>query len=137
MTAVDPAALATLASSVYNHATLRAKRVDPDLCSLQVRGWALVEHGAEVRAALPGVRLHLDANAPRQHGKGYSGILLSTWVDRPTLAAGIDRLRALGVQVISPHTWVLGGHGNVERLQTVIPVVDPDGLLNPGKLPAP
>jgi hypothetical protein len=82
------------------------------------------------------VRLHLDGNAPRQHGVGYSGLLLASWIDRPTLEAGMQRLRELGVIVISPHTYVLGGHGNVERIREVVGTVDPDGLLNPGKLPA-
>jgi FAD/FMN-containing dehydrogenase len=136
VSAVDATAMSSLYSSIYNHSTLRAKRLEPRTCALQVRGWAVVEHGEAVRAILPKSRVHLDGNAPKQHGKGYSGLLLSSWVDRATLADGIDRLRALGVQVISPHTWVLGGHGNVERIRAVTPTVDPDGLLNPGKLPA-
>lgn len=136
VTAIDPAAHAQVHASVYNHATLRAKRVDPRVCALQVRGRALVEREAAVRAVLPDTRLHLDGNAPRQHGPGYSGLLLASWVDRATLDAGMAALRELGVQVISPHTYVLGGHGNVERLRVVLPAMDPDGLLNPGKLPA-
>jgi FAD/FMN-containing dehydrogenase len=136
VTAVDAGALSQLYGSVYNHATLRAKRADPRVCSVQVRGWALIDREAEVRAALPDVRLHLDGNAPRQHGVGYSGLLLASWIDRPTLEAGMQRLRELGVIVISPHTYVLGGHGNVERIREVVGTVDPDGLLNPGKLPA-
>ncbi|MET0910518.1 MAG: hypothetical protein ABWZ99_13720 [Ilumatobacteraceae bacterium] len=136
VTAIDPRAMSSLHGSIYNHATLRARRLDDRVCALQVRGWELIEHGDAVRAVLPDARLHLDGNAPSIHGKGYSGLLLSTWVDRRTLAEGIEALRALGVQVISPHTWVLGGHGNLDRLRRVTPTVDPDGLLNPGKLPA-
>jgi len=135
VTAVDPTAMNALVASSYNHATLRSKRLDPRTCALQVRGWALVEHEAEVHSVLPDARLHLDGNAPRVHGKGYSGLLLSSWVDRETLAAGMQRLRDLGISVISPHTWRLGGHGNVDRVRAAAESVDPDALLNPGKLP--
>lgn len=136
VTAIDADALNSLYASIYNHATLRALRVDPGLCALQVRGPAIFEHLDEVRAALPGARLHLDGNAPAKHGKGYSGLLLSTWVDAATLQAGEQRLRQLGVIVISPHTWLLGGHGNLDGTRALAARVDPSGLLNPGKLPA-
>lgn len=136
VTAIDAAALTSLYGSIYNHATLRALRVEPGLCALQVRGGAVLERLAEVRAALPGARLHLDGNAPAKHGKGYSGLLLSTWVDRATLEAGAARLTELGVIVISPHSWMLGGHGNLDTTRRVAARVDPAGLLNPGKLPA-
>lgn len=138
VTAVDDEALPALVTSVYNHALLRARRLDPAVCSLQVRGPAIVEREDAVRAALPETRLHLDGNAPRRHGKGWSGLLLSRWVDRPTLQRGIDDLRALGVQVISPHTCVLGGHGDDGRLDAIRAAaarIDRHGLLNPGKLP--
>jgi hypothetical protein len=135
VTAADSAALAGVYGSIYNHATLRVLRSDPDVCSLQIRGPAIVDRLAEVRAALPGVRIHLDGNAPAKHGKGFSGLLLSTWVDEATLDAGARRLRELGVIVISPHTWVLGGHGDLDGVRAAARRTDPGGLLNPGKLP--
>lgn len=137
VSAVDADAMPALFGSVYNHATLRAYRSDPDVCALQVRGWAIIEHYDAVRQVLPDVRLHLDGNAPAVHGRGYSGLLLSRWVDRATLAAGISALRALGVRVISPHSWTLGGHGDLDDIRRLAAQVDPDGLLNPGKLPVP
>ena len=37
VTAVDASALAALCASIYNHSTLRAKRIDPRTGALQVR----------------------------------------------------------------------------------------------------
>ena len=45
----------------------------------------------------------------------------------------LARLRALGVGVVDPHTWVLDP--DPERAE-VARHLDPSGLLNPGKLPA-
>lgn len=135
VTAADPTASAALYASVYNHAALRALRADPDVCSLQVRGPAIVERLAEVRDVLPEVRLHLDGNAPAKHGKGFSGLLLSRWVDSNTLDEAIRRLTDLGVSVISPHSWMLGGHGDLDVIRSVAETIDPASLLNPGKLP--
>lgn len=137
VSSVDADAMPALFGSVYNHATLRAFRSDATVCALQVRGGAIIEHYDAVRRVLPDVRLHLDGNAPAVHGKGYSGLLLSRWVDRATLATGITALRALGVRVISPHSWMLGGHGDLDDIRRLAAGVDPDGLLNPGKLPVP
>lgn len=135
VTALDPAALNGLYGSIYNHATLRALRVDNRLCALQVRGPAVIERIDDVRAALPDTRIHLDGNAPAKHGKGFSGLLLSRWVDRDVLEAGARRLGELGVNVISPHSWLLGGHGDLEATRAVARQVDRGGLLNPGKFP--
>jgi FAD/FMN-containing dehydrogenase len=121
-------------ATVYNHAMLRAKNVDDSACALQIRGPAIVAHEQEVRECLPDVRLHLDGNAPRVHGVGYSGLLISRWAGDAELQRGIDRLTALGVIVISPHTWLTGGHGHRAALLRAARAFDPAGLLNPGKL---
>ncbi|MDY6996500.1 MAG: FAD-binding oxidoreductase [Actinomycetota bacterium] len=134
VTAVDDAAVRPMMSSVYNHSTLRAYRSDRGLAAVQIRGPAIVEHEKAVRATLPGARIHLDGNAPRRYGKGFSGLLLSTWVDDDTLAAGIAALRELGVVVVNPHTWLVGSHGGLDGYRAAAAAFDPRGLLNPGKL---
>jgi hypothetical protein len=64
---------------------------------------------------------------------GFGGLLLSRFVSVEALYAGIDVLRAAGVVVIDPHTWQLSGELNAVRAAAAR--FDPDGLLNPGKLP--
>ena len=134
VTAIDDAAVRPMTSSVYNHSTLRAFRSDRGLAAVQIRGSAIVENEKEVRATLPGSRIHLDGNAPRRFGKGYSGLLLSNWVDDATLENGIAALRALGVVVVNPHTWLVGSHGGLADYLAAAAAFDPRGLLNPGKL---
>lgn len=137
VTAEDPTAMSGLFASTYNHATLRAKRVDPSVCAIQVRGWTMIERIDEVLAALPDARIHLDGNNPSAHGKGYSGLLLCSWIDRETLDRGMQAIRDMGILVIDPHTWLLGAHGDTERTRKLAAELDPKGLLNPGKIPPP
>ena len=137
VTGVDPQAIALVHRSVYNHATLAVRRGRPDVCAVQIRGEAIVEREVEVRKSLPDVSIHLDGNAPKIHGKGFSGLLFSTWVDDATLLDGMARLRELGVKVVNPHTWLVGSHGGLERYWAASKDNDPHGLLNPGKLPVP
>ncbi len=117
-------------SLAFNHVTLRAKQARGELCHLQVGGEALVDRREEVLDVLPESMLHHDLFAG-----GIGGLLLSRFVDEPTLRTGIDRLAALGVHVVDPHTWLLGAHGGLDKLFTAAARFDPDGLLNPGKLP--
>ncbi len=132
--AVLAEATALCVSLSFNHVTLRAQRVHPEICHVQVAGPATVEHYDAVCAAMPGGMLHLDAYS---HGGtvGYGGLYLSSFVDEITLNRGMDRLRELGVQVTNPHTWLLGGHGPLDSVVAAAMAFDPKGLLNPGKLP--
>lgn len=134
-----PDGAAYLSTLSFNHVTLRAKRSRPELCHLQVGGEALITRGDEVRAALPGAMLHLDglrtyldSDDPKR-GRQFAGLLLSEFQDTRTLYNGIARLRELGVHVVDPHTWLLGGPG-LDTIREVAATNDPDGLLNPGKL---
>lgn len=136
---VRPRGAAYLTSLAFNHVTLRARRTRPELCHLQVSGEALVTHADDVTAALPGAMLHLDgirfASDPSAAGKdrGLTGLLLSVFQDAATLYAGIDRLRDLGVHVVDPHTWLLGGP-MLPAIRATAAANDPRGLLNPGKI---
>ncbi len=130
---VDPAATALLVSLSFNHVMLRARRAQPALCHLQVGAPALVARHEEVRAVFPGAVLHLDGMAAGGV-RGFGGLLLAPFVDEPTLAAGTGALGALGVRVVDAHTWAVGGHGPLDGIRAAARDLDPDGLLNPGKL---
>ncbi len=133
VTASGPGGIGACVSSSYNHVTLRAKRLDPTICHLQVGGAALLTDPDAVAAVLPGGRLHLDAHAPGGVA-GFGGLLLSTFVDAATLRRGIEALRDLDVFVIDPHTWSLDGHGATDAMVAAALHGDPSALLNPGKL---
>ena len=135
-TLVDAAATSSCVSLSYNHITLRAKRIDPSVCHLQIAGDAVVDRYDEVLAVLPDARVHLDAHAPGGV-RGFGGLLLSTYVDEATLRDGVRRLGDLGVIVMDPHTWRLGGHDASDDMVAAAIAGDPLGLLNPGKLDRP
>lgn len=122
-----------LTSLAFNHVTLRARRSRPELAHLQVGGPALVERADEVRAALPGALLHLDGMR-EAHGPAFGGLLLAPYRGVDELYARLDALRALGVVVVDPHTWLLGGPA-LPAIRAAAARNDPAGLLNPGKLP--
>ena len=138
--AVRPKGAAYVASLSFNHVTLRARRADADLCHLQVSGEALITRADEVRAALPaamlhldGLRTHIDPIEPAR-GRTFGGLLVSSFRDAETLYAGIGRLEELGVHVLDPHSWLLGGPA-LPGIRAAAAANDPLGLLNPGKLP--
>jgi len=138
--AMRPHGVAYVTSLGFNHVTLRARKARADLCHMQVSGDALVTDAAEVRAALPGAMLHLDGMrtfvdpVDPARGRRFGGLLLSEFRDAETLYAGVERLQQLGVHVVDPHSWLLGGPG-LPGILAVAAVNDPAGLLNPGKLP--
>jgi FAD/FMN-containing dehydrogenase len=136
VTLVDPGATSLCVSLSYNHITLRAKRADPSVCHLQVGGDAVVDRYDDVIAVLPDGRVHLDAHAPGGV-RGFGGLLLSTYLDEPTLRRGMRILEDLDVRVMDPHTWRLGGHGPNDAMVAAAVAGDPLGLLNPGKLDRP
>jgi FAD/FMN-containing dehydrogenase len=138
--AARPDGTAYLATLAFNHVTLRAKRAIPDLCHVQVSGEALLTRADEVRAALPGAMIHLDGlrlfldRGNPERGRHFGGLLLSRFRDAGTLYAGMARLEELGVHVVDPHSWLLGGPALAD-IRAAAAVNDPDGLLNPGRLP--
>ncbi|MFC7241737.1 FAD-binding oxidoreductase [Catellatospora aurea] len=136
----DADAVGYVSTLSFNHVTLRAKKARPELCHLQVGGAPLVTDPDKVRAALPGAMLHLDGMRPfldpndPTRGRGFGGLLLAPFHDAAALYAGVQRLRELGVHVVDPHTWLLEGPA-LPGIRAAAAVNDPDGLLNPGKLP--
>lgn len=142
--ALRPHGSSALTALSFNHVTLRAKRLRPDVCHVQVGGAPLVDAHDAVVACLPGYGLHLDgmgrpagSDARPQlpgGGVGWGGLLVGRYHGPEHLVTAMDNLRALGVAVVDPHTWELGGHGLDGMLATAA-VNDPMALLNPGKLP--
>jgi FAD/FMN-containing dehydrogenase len=133
--AVRPKSVALLTSLSFNHTTHRVLRARPDMCHLQVGGPVLTNDLDAVRAVVPDLMLHLDAfGGPG--GVRFGGMLMVPFTDPDGLAATVADLRTAGVEVdMSPHTWELSRFLDVIRPAAAR--FDPDGLLNPGKLPPP
>lgn len=131
--AVRARSVGLLTSLSFNHTTYRVLRTRPDMCHLQVGGPVLTEDLAAVRAVVPDLMLHLDAfGGPG--GVRFGGMLMVPFTDEAALAGTVHDLRAIGVEVdTSPHTWELSRFLDVIRPAAAR--YDPDGLLNPGKLP--
>ncbi|HLG92828.1 MAG TPA: FAD-binding protein [Acidimicrobiales bacterium] len=115
----------------FNHVTLRAKRQDPGLCHLQVAGDALIERSQEVRRCLARGQLHLDAMT--SNGTvGFGGLLLGSYLNEARLYEAMTELKSVGVEVVNPHTWLVNDPDG--SMATMAALMDPAGLLNPGKL---
>jgi FAD/FMN-containing dehydrogenase len=127
--AVRPEAVGYLTSLGFDHVVLRARSGRPGLAHLRVGGPALLDRAEDIRAVLPGALLHLDAVRD-----GFAGLLLSPFSGVDALYDRAERLRALGVTVVDPHSWLVDGDA-LAVIRDRAARVDPDGLLNPGKLP--
>ncbi|WP_432827644.1 FAD-binding oxidoreductase [Dactylosporangium sp. CA-092794] len=124
---------ALLASLSYNHVTHRVRKLRPELTHLQCMGRGLIHRRPEVAATVPDSLVHLEGFRLGER-PGWVGMLFTRFVDVPSLYAGMDALEAAEVDVDDPHTWVLH-HDRLERVRAAAKRFDPDGLLNPGKLP--
>jgi FAD/FMN-containing dehydrogenase len=127
--AVRPEAVGYLTSLGFDHVVLRARSGRPGLAHFRVGGPALTDRAEDVRAALPGALLHLDAVRD-----GFAGLLLTPFGGVDALYDSAERLRALGLNVVDPHTWLVDGDA-LAAVRERAARVDPAGLLNPGKLP--
>ncbi|WP_086824274.1 FAD-binding oxidoreductase [Allokutzneria sp. NRRL B-24872] len=136
--AVRDKGAAYLASLSFNHVTHRARKARPELCHLQVYGPGLTERPDDVRAVLPETLLHMDGfrvdRSAGVDGRGLVGMLLCRFDGEERLYAGIEGLNAVGVDVHDPHTWLLHNE-NLDEIREAAARFDPEGLLNPGKLP--
>jgi len=130
--ALRPKGPALLTSLSFNHTTYRIRKARPELCHLQVGGDVLTADPDAVRAAMPDSLLHLDAFGTPS-GVTFGGMLMCRFTTEQALLEGIDRLRAMGVAVDSPHTWELTRE--LDLIRAAAARFDPEGLLNPGKLP--
>jgi len=123
----------------WNHTTLRALKVDPDITYLQVRYGApkhleLVEQMR--REFSPEVLQHLEVM--RENGKVmFAGLSLVKFTSEERLDEIIRRHEEAGAMIFNPHRYTLeeGGRQTVDDRQLAFKKeADPKGLLNPGKM---
>jgi FAD/FMN-containing dehydrogenase len=129
---VRPEAVRFLATLINNHTTVRAKAKRPELFHVLVRGNAILGRRALIAEAFP------DATVQLEGIRGVGGPCLSARIlaphrDDEAVLAGMRRLRAEGLAVDSPHTWLV--HEDLPPRWAAADRFDPSGLLNPGKLP--
>ncbi|MEG4440657.1 FAD-binding oxidoreductase [Microcoleus sp. AT9_B5] len=132
---------AAIAESTWNHTTLHARSADPSLTYLQTlfppdKGLKLIEelynyYGDEVM-------MHLEFL--RMNGRAVAAALqIVRYTTESRLNEIIRYHEEQGALIANPHTYILEDGGmksiNVEQLQFK-ELVDPYGLLNPGKMRA-
>jgi len=123
----------------WNHTTLRALLVDPNITYLQVGfGWpGNHERIAAVRARFPDeILMHLEGF--RRRGQAMlAGLPLLRFTTEERLEEICAELQAMGCGVYSPHRFTIEeGSGNTLPPEQIAfkRVADPKGLLNPGKM---
>jgi FAD/FMN-containing dehydrogenase len=132
--AVRPKGPALIASMSYNHTTYRLRKLRPELTHLQCMGRGLTRRRDEVAAIAPESLIHLEGFRTAG-GRDWVSMLFLRYDGADALYDQMARLADVEVYVDDPHTWVLH-HGRVDMIRTAAARFDPDGLLNPGKLPA-
>jgi FAD/FMN-containing dehydrogenase len=132
--AVRPKGPALVTSLSYNHTTYRVRKVRPELTHLQCSGPGLTGRRAEVAEIAPESLLHLEGFYQPDTGRpDWASMLFLRFDDVDTLYDRMARLADVEVYVNDPHTWML--HYNLDLIRAAAARFDPDGLLNPGKLP--
>lgn len=124
-----PQATVKISMLSYNHPIeWLQKSTDEPYFHVEVSGAALVERLDEVHQVYPGAMLHIEAQ--RDHP---IGMLAAPYISPEAVYAGFDRLLAIDVGYHSPHQWYVDH--KVDRVRALAAKTDPQGLLNPGKLP--
>jgi FAD/FMN-containing dehydrogenase len=131
--AVRPKGPALITSMSYNHTTYRVLKQRPGLTHLQCMGPGLTRRRDEVAAAVPESLVHLEGFR-MAHGRDWAGMLFLRYDGADALYEQMERLAGIEVYVDDPHTWVLH-HLRLGIVRRAAARFDPDGLLNPGKLP--
>ena len=128
----------SLLEFTWNHTTLLARNLDPNLTYLQTFYFTLerVKHCYEHFG--DEVMIHLEFL--RFAGKAIpAGIQLVRFSSEKRLAEIIRYHEELGAGIANPHTYILEDGGrkvvDLEQLQFK-QLVDPEGLMNPGKMKA-
>ena len=123
----------------WNHTTLRALKVDPDITYLQVR-YGFPRHLELVKQIRdefsPEVLQHLEVM--RENGKViFAGLSLVKFTTEERLDEIVAAHEAAGAMIFNPHRYTLeeGGRQSVDDRQLAFKKeADPKGLLNPGKM---
>jgi FAD/FMN-containing dehydrogenase len=111
----------------YNHSTHFLQQSKPEYFHLEVLGPALVTAQRQLRAAIPGLLVHLEASQ-----NGPLGMLMTPYAGEQAVYDVIRLLHTFDLQVHSPHNWYVDR--DIEQAQRTAATTDPLGLLNPGKL---
>ena len=149
----DPPKPPFITDYTWNHTTLWAMKTDPSITYIQAGfGANFREQFAELERRFPGeILLHLEwvAGNPKMMrataadaGKAPSGIVvggipLIYFKSEERLNAIIAACAEIGVGIANPHTFRLeegGRHPNIAEKRAFKAEVDPQGLLNPGKM---
>jgi FAD/FMN-containing dehydrogenase len=125
----------------WNHTTLHALRLEPEITYLQVRFPAGGEVAlTEAIASRFGEELLLHLEVQRRFGRVFvSGLPLLRYRSPERLAAVIAEIEAMGGSVSNPHSYRLDDAGwkRTDAPQAAFKALaDPYGLMNPGKLAA-
>jgi FAD/FMN-containing dehydrogenase len=125
----------------WNHTTLHALRIEPDITYLQVRFPAGNEVAlVEALEAELGDELLLHLEVQRRFGRVFvSGLPLLRFRSAERMAEIVARIEAGGGAVSNPHSYVLDDAGwkRTDAPQAAFKAMaDPHGLMNPGKLKA-
>ena len=124
----------------WNHTTLRALKVDPNITYLQVR-YGFPDHKRlvnEMRKAFQGELIqHLEAIRMDDGKVGFAGLTLVKFTTEKRLDEIVEAHEAAGALIFNPHRYTLeeGGRQHADLRQLDFKKeADPKGLLNPGKM---
>jgi hypothetical protein len=131
--AVRPKGPALIASMSYNHTTYRVRKLRPELTHLQCMGAGLTRRRQEVADLVPESLIHLEGFRTSR-GRDWVSMLFLRYDGPDVLYRQMKELADVEVYVDDPHTWVLH-HLRLDAVREAARKFDPDGLLNPGKLP--
>jgi FAD/FMN-containing dehydrogenase len=128
----------SLAEFTWNHTTLHARSVDPNLTYLQTFFFTLERVEQMYRHFGDEVMMHLEFL--RVGGKAIpAGLQLVRFTTEKRLNEIIHYHEEQGAAIANPHTYILedGGRKVIDPVQLHFKeTVDPHGLLNPGKMRA-
>ncbi|MDE4175342.1 FAD-binding oxidoreductase [Phaeobacter sp. PT47_59] len=123
----------------WNHTTLRALKVNPEITYLQVR-YGFPDHKElieKIRAAF-GDELIQHLEAIRMNGKvAFAGLTMVKFTTEERLDEIIRIHEEAGALIFNPHRYTLeegGRQHSDERQLSFKKEADPKGLLNPGKM---
>lgn len=124
----------------WNHTTLRALKVDPEITYLQVR-YAFPDHielVEKIRAMFPTEEVMQHLEVLKNGGKvGFAGLTLVRFTTEERLDEIVRLHEEAGALIFNPHRYTLeeGGRQMTDATQLNFKrEADPKGLLNPGKM---
>lgn len=131
--AIKQRASGLLLSLTNNHSTVRIMRANAGLCHISARIPGMENHVGLMRSLLADGMLQYEATRFRGV-RTFSARTIAPYPGAQALLGAMDRATAGGIVVRrETHEWKFGG--SIENVRAVAPTLDPDGLLNPGKLP--